>query len=82
MFHVFKAFEMEKERFENKIRKLGTVYILLKVKPHFEVLKNFRNKKYIKLINGWEGGEGVLIRAGRADFFFFKSSRKRRLFGT
>ena len=82
MFHVFKAFEMEKERFENKIRKLGTVYILLKVKPHFEVLKNFRNKKYIKLINGWEGGEGVLIRAGRSDFFFFKSSRKRRLFGT
>ena len=40
MFHVFKAFEMEKERFENKIRELGTVYILLKVKPsHFEVFK-------------------------------------------
>ena len=30
-------------------------------------IKNFRNKKYIKLING-----GVLIRAGGSDFFFQK----------
>ena len=31
-------------------------------------IKNFRNKKYIKLIN-----EGLLIRAGELDFFFKKN---------
>ena len=32
MFHVFKTFEMEKERFENKIRKLRHCFHFTKSK--------------------------------------------------
>ena len=64
--HVFKTFEMETKRFENKIGKLRHCLHFIKSKTFsfwkFQSLakiKNFRNKKYIKLLNG-----GVLIRAG------------------
>ena len=38
--------------------------------------KSFRNKKYIKLMNGGMGGEGGrgLIRVGESDFFSKKLS--------
>ena len=46
-FHVFKTFEMDKKRFENKVRKLSLrVYVSLKVKlSHFEVFKVWQKLK-------------------------------------
>ena len=78
-FQVFKTFEMEKKRFENKIRKLRHCLHFTKSKTFsFSKIKHFRNKRYIKSINGV-----VLIRAGEGRIIFQnKLSGGRRLFGT
>ena len=65
-FHVSKTFEMEKKRFENKIRKLRHCLHFTKSKTFsfcsFQSLakiKNFRNKKIYKI-----NKRGVFIRVG------------------
>ena len=56
-FHVFKALEMEKKRFENKIRKLRHCF-------HFTKSKTFSIWSFQSLASLGGGGGGVLIRAG------------------
>ena len=67
LFHVFKTFEMEKKRFENKIRKLRHCLCFTKSKTFSfwssVKIKNFCTKKYIKLLNVGEGRGRVLITA-------------------
>ena len=82
LFHVFKTFEMEKKRFENKIRKLRHCLCFTKSKTFSfwssVKIKNFCTKKYIKLLNVGEGRGRVLITArggvegGGVRFFFQK----------
>ena len=89
-FHVFKTFEMEKKRFENKIRKLRHCLHFTKsktfsfwIRQSLAKIENFRNKKYIKLISGGgpnKSGEGR--GGGESDFFSKKIKQGRRLFGS
>ena len=71
-FHVFKTFEMEKKRFENKTWKLRHCL-------HFTKSKTFSFWSFQSLASFGGAGGGSSIRDLRVDFIAFRLKRKQKL---